>query len=76
MENLKDKDLYDDLRIQLIIDSNCNLACEYCVLLYKNQVYKEERSISYQVLDKYITFFIDNYDLLLKYYRKITLTFF
>lgn len=67
---------YDDFRIQIIIDSNCNLSCEYCVLLYKEQTYKKERSITFQTLDKYIDFFSENYENILKYYRKITITFF
>ena len=73
----KQEDLkYDDFMLQLIIDSNCNLACEYCVLLYKKKWYKEERSMSYQVLDKYIEFLDNNYNEILKYYRNITITFF
>lgn len=67
---------YDDFRIQIIIDSNCNLACEYCVLLNKNKKYDIDKAISYQVLDKYINFLNENYENLLKYYRKITITFF
>lgn len=72
-ENNKKRDCF---RIQIITDSNCNLACDYCVLLYKNQIYKEERSISKQVSDWYIDFFSNNYDEILKYYRSVTITFF
>ncbi|MDD5769641.1 MAG: 4Fe-4S cluster-binding domain-containing protein [Candidatus Gracilibacteria bacterium] len=73
---IDDKKIRDNFRIQIIIDSNCNLACDYCVLLYKNQIYKEERAVSKQVLDAYIDFFSNNYDDVLKYYKEITITFF
>lgn len=77
LNNLEnEKKIWDDFRIQIITDSNCNLACDYCVLLYKNQIYKEERSIPLQVMDAYIDFFANNYNDLLKYYRSITITFF
>lgn len=66
----------DYLRIQIITDSNCNLACDYCVLLYKDQAYKEERALSDQTSDAYIDFFSSNYDEIMKYYRGITITFF
>lgn len=66
----------DDFRIQIITDSNCNLACEYCVLLYRRDPYKEERAISYQAMDAYIRFLRENYDDILKYYKKIVVTFF
>lgn len=72
----KEDKKYDEFRLQIIVDSNCNLACEYCVLLYKNQKYKEDRSISYEVIDKYIEFIINNYDKILEYYRRISITFF
>ncbi len=76
MNRTREDDKRDDFRIQIIVDSNCNLACEYCVLLYRNEPYKEERAISYQTMDAYIGFFQENYDDILKYYRKIVVTFF
>lgn len=73
---IKEDKKYDEFRLQIVVDSNCNLNCEYCVLLYKNKNYKEERSISIEVVDRYIDFLIDNYDHILDYYRKISITFF
>jgi sulfatase maturation enzyme AslB (radical SAM superfamily) len=59
----------DYLRVQIITDSNCNLACDYCVLLYKDQAYKEERALSDQTSEAYIDFFSSHYEEILKYYR-------
>lgn len=68
MNRAHEDDKRDDFRIQIIVDSNCNLAREYCVLLYRNEPYKEERAISYQTMDAYIRIFQENYNDILKYY--------
>lgn len=44
----------EDLDFTINLTNNCNLSCSYCPLYNHNEV------ISYEILDKYISFFLDN----------------
>lgn len=44
----------EDLDFTINLTNNCNSSCSYCPLVNKNE------SISYEILDKYISFFLNN----------------
>lgn len=77
-KNIENNKQLDDLQIQLIMNNNCNLWCEYCILKEKyNKKNKNVEIISDETIEKLIEIFNNiSSEEFKKYYKKINILFF